>query len=74
MSLDTIPSEERTQWLAASHETLAEMYGTDEPDYNDAALKETDKNANLTNELDICFKSNTLSVGKKSWTREDLHD
>ena len=74
MSLDIIPSEKRTQWLVASHETLAKLYGTNEPDYNDAALKEADKNASLAKELDICFKSNTLRVGTKSWTREDLHD
>jgi hypothetical protein len=34
-------TEERLAWLAVSQAGLARAYGDDEPDYSDAALRET---------------------------------
>jgi len=38
------------------------------------AEDEAHKNTVLADELEHCFKKNTVKIGKKTWTREDLHD
>lgn len=39
--LEESPEAERQAWLAASQAWLAGAYADDEPDYSDAALRET---------------------------------
>ncbi|MDD2455598.1 MAG: DUF6364 family protein [Kiritimatiellae bacterium] len=38
------------------------------------ADEQAHKNAVLAGELEHCFKKNTVRIGNRTWTREDLHE